>query len=290
MMRMLVFGRSGQVARELSRTAPAGTEVRCLGREDVDLAEPGSGAAAIAAAPADVVVNAAAWTAVDAAETEVAAARRLNAEAPGELAEACASSGLPLLHVSTDYVFDGSGAAPRAPDAPTGPASVYGRSKLAGEAAVLAAAPDAVILRTSWVFSAHGSNFVRTMLRLGAERDVLTVVDDQIGGPTPAAAIAAALHRIAALRVAGRGAGGVYHFAGAPDVSWADFAEVIFERAGLDVRVERIPSAAWPTAAARPANSRLDCTSTEEVFGVRRPDWREGLADVLDELLPPKDP
>jgi dTDP-4-dehydrorhamnose reductase len=283
---MLVFGRSGQVARELARTAPPSTEVLCLGRDVADLATPGAGAAAVVAHAPDVVVNAAAWTAVDAAESMEAAAQRVNGRAPAELAAACAEVGVPFLHLSTDYVFDGSGEAGRTPEDPTGPVSAYGRSKLAGELGVLAAAPEAVVLRTAWVFSAHGANFVKTMVRLGDEHEVLSVVDDQIGGPTPAAAIAHALHRIAALRLAGEGAGGIHHFAGLPEVSWAEFAEAIFARTGQAVRVERIPTSAWPTPAARPANSRLDCSSTEAAFAVTRPDWRTGLDEVLTELRP----
>ncbi|MEE4301852.1 MAG: dTDP-4-dehydrorhamnose reductase [Pseudomonadales bacterium] len=283
-MRVLVFGRSGQVARELLRRAPAGVEIECLGRAEADLSQDGRGAEALAARDPDVVVNAAAWTAVDAAEAEAAAAHRLNALAPEELARACASRGLPFLHVSTDYVFDGSGEAARAPDAPTAPRSVYGRTKLEGERRVLAAAPESVVLRTSWVFSAHGANFVKTMLRLGAEREELSIVADQVGGPTPAAAIADALLAMAGARAAGEGAAGVHHFSGAPDVSWADFAEAIFARSGLPVRVRRIATADYPTAAERPLNSRLDCSTMRAAFGIERPDWRDGLDAVLAEL------
>lgn len=283
-MKVLVFGSSGQVARELVRRAAVGVEVESLGRDDADLSIAGAGGRALASRKPDVVVNAAAWTAVDAAEDDEEGAHRLNALAPEELAAACAERALPFLHLSTDYVFDGSGDAARAPNAPTGPRSAYGRTKLEGELRVLAAAPESVVLRTSWVFSAHGANFVKTMLRLGAERDELSIVADQIGGPTPAAAIADALLTIAAARVAGEGGAGVHHFSGAPDVSWADFAEAIFARSSLPVRVRRIATADYPTPAARPLNSRLDCSTMRAAFGIERPDWRAGLDAVLEEL------
>ncbi|MFN3525782.1 MAG: SDR family oxidoreductase, partial [Paracoccus sp. (in: a-proteobacteria)] len=184
---LLVFGRSGQVARELARLAP---DARFLGREQADLTDPDACAAAIIGANA--VLNAAAYTAVDRAEAEPALAHRINAEAPAAMSRACAAQGIPFLHISTDYVFDGSGTSARAEDAATGPLGVYGASKLAGEAGVAAAGGQWAVMRTSWVFSAHGSNFVKTMLRLGAERPALSVVSDQTGGPTPAASIASA--------------------------------------------------------------------------------------------------
>jgi dTDP-4-dehydrorhamnose reductase len=280
-MRVLMFGRTGQVATEVARRLPEGWTLTALGREAADLADPAACAAAVH--DADVVLNAAAWTAVDRAEAEEAAARVVNAEAPGAMARAAAARGVPFLHVSTDYVFDGSGTAPFAPDAPTAPLGAYGRTKLAGEAAVRAAGGRHVILRTSWVFSAHGANFVRTMLRLGRERGAVRVVADQTGGPTPAAAIADALLAIAAAMRDGA-AGGTYHFSGAPDVTWADFARAIFAEAGLAVPVTDIATADYPTPARRPANSRLDCTTLQRDFGIPRPDWRAGLREVLREV------
>lgn len=281
-MKVLVFGRTGQVARELARRLP---EAEFLGRERADLADPAACAAAVNASGADVVINAAAWTAVDRAEAEEAAATVVNGAAPAAMARVCADLGVPFLHVSTDYVFDGAGTAAFAPDAPVAPLGAYGRSKLAGETGVRAAGGVHLILRTSWVFSAHGTNFVRTMLRLGAEREVLRVVADQIGGPTPAAAIAEALI-VAARAMRAGAAGGTHHFSGAPDASWADFARAIMAGAGLGCRIEDIPSSAYPTPARRPANSRLDCTSLEAAFGIARPDWQQGLAAVLREVLP----
>jgi dTDP-4-dehydrorhamnose reductase len=279
-MRALVFGQTGQVARELQRLLP---NARFLGRDQADLANPAACAAAVLTSDADVVINAAAWTAVDKAEAEEAAAIVVNGTAPAAMARAAADKGVPFLHISTDYVFDGTGVQPFAPDHPTAPLGAYGRSKLAGEVGVRAAGGRHLILRTSWVFSAHGANFVKTMLRLGAEREVLRVVADQIGGPTPAAAIAQALVTAAAALRDGA-AGGTHHFSGAPDASWADFARAIMAQAGLPCRIEDIPTSEYPTPARRPLNSRLDCAAFKASFGVQRPDWREGLVSVMAEL------
>lgn len=279
-MTILVFGKTGQVARELARLE--GTA--CLGREAADLSDPAACAAAIRAANPAAVINAAAWTAVDRAEDEEVPATRINAAAPGAMAAECAALGIPFVQISTDYVFDGSGAAPWRPDDATGPLGAYGRSKLAGERAVAAAGGTWAVLRTSWVVSAHGSNFVRTMLRLGRERDALSVVADQIGGPTPARAIAAACVKIADTLVSEPERTGIYHFSGAPDTSWAGFAREIFAQAGIACAVRDIASSGYPTPAARPLNSRLDCTATETSFAISRPDWRAGLADILRDL------
>jgi dTDP-4-dehydrorhamnose reductase len=283
-MRVLVFGKTGQVATELARRMPPGWLATFLGRDAADLSDPAACAAAVMAAQADVVINAAAWTAVDRAETEEPAALLVNADSPGAMARACAARGLPFLHISTDYVFDGSGTRPWQVDDPTGPLGAYGRTKLAGEDMVRAAGGPHAILRTSWVFSAHGANFVKTMLRVGKTRDTLTVVDDQTGGPTPAAAIADALIAIAAAFAAGQGRSGTYHFSGTPDVTWADFARAIFAAAGMSVTVTGIPTSAYPTPARRPANSRLDCAALTAAYGISRPDWQSGLTDVLKDL------
>lgn len=281
-VRILVFGQTGQVARELARRMPLGVSAKFIGRGQADLADPAACAAAVMAYEGDVVINAAAWTAVDKAETEEAAALVVNGDAPGAMAQACAARGLPFLHISTDYVFDGAGDQPFGVDHPVAPLGAYGRTKLAGEQAVQAAGGGHLILRTSWVVSAHGSNFVKTMLRLGAERDSLNVVADQIGGPTPAADIADALYEMAAGLLAGK-PGGVQHFAGGPDCSWADFAREIMARAGLACVVHDIPSSAYPTPAKRPLNSRLDCSGLA-LFGIARPEWRVGLDKILQEL------
>lgn len=280
-MKVLVFGQTGQVARELARRCPSSLTARFLGRDQADLSDPAACAALIGGC--DVVINAAAWTAVDKAEAEEAAATVVNGDAPAAMARACAALGLPFLHISTDYVFDGAGEQPFAVDDPVAPLGAYGRSKLAGERGVLAAGGNALILRTSWVVSAHGTNFVKTMLRLGAERESLNVVADQIGGPTPAAAIADALY-VAARAMAGGAPGGVHHFAGQPETSWAGFAREIMSRAGLACQIKDIPSSAYPTPAKRPLNSRLECSAFEVAFGVPRPDWRAGLDEILQEL------
>jgi dTDP-4-dehydrorhamnose reductase len=279
-MKLLVFGKTGQVARELQRLRPDAT---FLGREEANLRDPAACAAAIMASDAAAIINAAAWTAVDKAETEEPAARVVNGDAPTAMAKAAAAKGLPFLHISTDYVFDGTGTRPFTPDDPTAPQNAYGRSKLAGEQGVRAANGNHLILRTSWVVSAHGANFVKTMLRLGAERDVLPVVADQIGGPTPASDIAGTLLLLAGELLDGAN-GGTYHYAGAPDVSWADFARTIMTQADLSCRIEDIPSSAYPTPARRPMNSRLDCRTLFTDFEVRRPDWRAKLQNILMEL------
>lgn len=287
-MRLLVIGRSGQLATELARRAGEGLAVTALGREAADLAHPGAAAAAVLAAleagGVDAVINAAAHTAVDRAESEEALALAVNGDAPGAMAQVAAARGVPFLQVSTDYVFDGTGTRPWRPEDPVGPLGAYGRSKLEGEVQVRNAGGPHAILRTSWVFSAHGANFVKTMLRLGRERDRLTVVADQVGGPTAAGDIADALIVMARGLAADPGKSGTYHFAGAPDASWADFAREIFAQAGLPTQVADIPTSAYPTPAARPANSRLDCATLAAAFGIERPDWRASLSSVLDEL------
>lgn len=280
-MSLLVFGQTGQVATELARRAPGAV---FLGRDAVDLTDAEACAAAIRAHAPTAVINAAAYTAVDRAEEDADIAMRVNADAPAAMAQACAGLGIPLVHISTDYVFDGSGTDPRQPDAATGPINTYGRTKLAGEQGIAQAGGTYAILRTSWVVSAHGANFVRTMLRLSETRNALNIVDDQIGGPTCAGDIAAACLRIADQLIADPTKSGTYHFAGAPDVSWKDFAAAIFAATGREVAVTGIPSSDYPTPAKRPLNSRLDCSATQKVFGIARPDWRVGLQDILTEL------
>lgn len=278
---ILIFGQTGQVARELARRRP---DAVFLGRDRVDLSDPAGCAAAIADHKPRAVINAAAWTAVDKAEAEEAAAARVNGAAPGAMAVACAGLGVPFVHISTDYVFDGSGARPWRPGDATGPLGAYGRTKLAGENAVRAAGGVQAILRTSWVFSAHGANFVKTMLRVGALRDSVSVVGDQVGGPTPAGDIAGAVLAMADTLSARPETAGIYHFSGAPDVSWAGFAREIFAQAGMATTVTDIPTSAYPTPAKRPGNSRMDCTTFTQTFGLPRPDWRAGLEAVLTEL------
>ena len=283
-MTILVFGKTGQVARELQALAPVIAPIIALSREEADLATPGACAAAIERHSPTAVINAAAYTAVDRAEDEEELATQVNGFAPAEMAKACAKNDIPFVHLSTDYVFDGSGKVPWRPDDRTAPVSAYGRSKLSGEKGVTAAGGRYAILRTSWVFSAHGQNFVKTMLRLGAEREQLRVVADQIGGPTPAAAIAQACLTIAGQLANDPAKAGTYHFSGAPDASWADFARAIFAQAGLVCEVVDINTIDYPTPARRPANSRLDCSAIESTFGIARPDWQAGLAAVLKQI------
>ena len=279
-MTILVFGKTGQVATELQARA----DVMALGRDRADLSAPEACAAAIRQIRPEAVINAAAYTAVDQAEGEEELAAVVNGAAPAAMARACAELGIPFVHISTDYVFDGSGEAPWPVDATTSPLGAYGRTKLIGEEGVRAAGGVHVILRTSWVFSAHGRNFVKTMLRLGAERGRLTIVADQIGGPTPAGDIAEACLSIAVQLRDDPSRSGTYHFSGAPDVSWADFAREIFAQANLACTVENIPTSAFPTPARRPANSRLDCSTTTQIFGISRPDWRRGLSRILKDI------
>ena len=285
-MRLLVFGRTGQVATELGRLAGPGLDVTALGRDRANLADADACAAIIAGTDADVVINAAAYTAVDRAEEEEALATAINAAAPGAMARASAEKGLPFLHISTDYVFDGSKEGAWVEDDLTAPLGAYGRSKLAGEEAVRAAGGAHVILRTAWVFSGTGSNFVKTMLGVGRDRDRLTVVDDQRGGPTSAGDIAAALVTIARAFHAGRGSSGTFHFAGRPTTTWCGFAREIFARTGWEKGPEIVPitTADWPTPARRPVNSALDCSKILAAYGIAQPDWQAALDALLKEL------
>jgi dTDP-4-dehydrorhamnose reductase len=281
---ILVFGKTGQVASALQRQG----DVQAFGRDQADLGDPAACSALIEAHKPSAVINAAAYTAVDKAEEEEALATRINGAAPGAMARACAGLGIPFLHVSTDYVFDGSGTEPWRETDPVAPQNAYGRSKLAGEAAVQEAGGHWAILRTAWVFSAQGANFVKTMLRLSQTRDALTVVADQVGCPTPAADIAATLLHMAQTMQgdAGTGSnkGGLYHYGGQPPVSWADFAREIFAQAGKTVSVQDIPTSDYPTPASRPLNSRLDCSKLTTDFGITPPDWQAGLSTVLKDL------
>jgi len=279
-MSILVFGRTGQLARELAKHEG----VTCLGRDQADLSDPEACANAIRDRAPLSVINAAAYTAVDRAEEEEALATVINGDAPGAMARACAELDIPFVTVSTDYVFDGKGTASWRTDDASAPVNAYGRSKLAGERAVSMAGGAFGILRTSWVVSSHGHNFVKTMLRLGRERERLTIVADQIGAPTPARDIATACLEMALQLGQDPAKSGLYHLAGAPQTSWADFAREIFRQAGITCKVEDILTSDYPTPAARPLNSRLDCALLETVFGIPQPDWRTGLNDILKEL------
>ncbi len=281
-MRILLFGRNGQVARCLQEEA--GDGLVALGRNAADLMHEGAAQTAIAAHSPDVVINAAAYTAVDKAEEEQDAAAQLNANAPGEMARAAIAAGAQFIHLSSDYVFDGLSETPYAETDIANPLNVYGRTKRAGEQFVLSENPQAIVIRTSWVFSEFGDNFVKTMMRLGAERDSLRIVADQIGGPTPARDIAKTLLAIAAKKHRGAPGDGLYHYQGAPTVNWADFAGKIFDYAELSVTVTPVTTAQYPTLAARPLNTHLNCGKIERDFGVAMPDWRVRLRQIIDTL------
>jgi dTDP-4-dehydrorhamnose reductase len=289
-LRILVTGAKGQVVSSLVERAPPGVEVVALGRPELDLAEPASIRDAFDDETADVVVNAAAYTAVDQAESEEALATRINGEGAGLVAEAARALGAPIIQLSTDYVFDGSLDRPYLEDDPVGPIGAYGRSKLAGEEAVAAANPRHVILRTAWVYSPFGANFVKTMLRLGETRNEVRVVADQRGSPTSALDIADAVFGVAArmLMQPEPEHYGVFHMTGAGEATWAEFAEAIFDQVrglgGPAVRVIPIATADYPTAARRPANSRLDCGRLLRDYGFSLPDWRESLPAVVERL------
>ncbi|MGG5809981.1 dTDP-4-dehydrorhamnose reductase [Falsiroseomonas sp. CW058] len=294
-MRILVAGREGQVARALvARLAPDGHEVTALEPPELDLTRREGIAAAVRAARPALVVNAAAYTAVDRAEDDAALAHAVNRDGAGWLAAEAAAIGAPFVHFSTDYVFDGRKGAPYVEtDAPS-PLGVYGASKEAGERAVLAANPRSAVLRTAWVCSADGANFVKTMLRLGAERDELRVVADQHGAPTFAADLAEAVARMMPRLLsapAGDEAFGLFHLSGAPHTTWHDFAAAILDGAAARgrprPRLVPIATADYPTRAARPADGRLDCTRIGRVHGIAPADWRDSLARCLDALVGP---
>lgn len=282
-MKVLLFGTDGQLGLELQRRRGA-IEIEARGLDVADFTDPEACVACVEATDADVVINASAYTAVDKAEEMEDLALQINGVTPALLAQAVAKRGLPFVHVSTDYVFDGSGETPFQTDAPTGPLGAYGRTKLAGEEGVQAANGTYAILRTSWVVSSHGHNFIKTMLRLGAEHERLTIVADQIGGPTPAAALADACFAAAKGLLTDPIKTGCYHVSGGPDVSWADFAREIFAQSNYGTEVVDIPTSDYPTPAKRPLNSRMDNSSFENNFGLPRPDWRIGLSEILNDL------
>jgi dTDP-4-dehydrorhamnose reductase len=274
--RILLTGARGQVGFELQRALSVIGEVSAHGRERLDLADHARLREAMRAEKPTIVVNAAAYTAVDRAETEAPIARAVNALAVAVLAEEAAALGAPVVHLSTDYVFSGSSDVPYREDDPTGPRCVYGATKLEGEALLRATGARGLCVRTSWVYAERGHNFVRTMLRLAREGKPLRVVDDQVGSPTWARALAEAI-AVAIARGAFTERVETFHLAGAGRCSWFEFAQEIFARAGVDANVEPIATAAFPTPAKRPAFSVLDCDRAERELGVRLPDWRESL-------------
>jgi len=291
-LRILQFGRSGQVGTELlSKAIARGHDIAALGRDIIDLAQPDRIPWAVSAAGrVDVVINGAAYTQVDKAEAEPERAALVNSDAARVLAETCAKRNLPLIHLSTDYVFDGRKSEPYLEEDTPAPLNVYGRTKLLGEIAVRECHPAHIILRTSWVYSAHGTNFVRTMLRLGTELDELRIVDDQRGAPTAAGDIAEACLTLCEAIVQRRAATpwGTYHFTAAGETTWFGFAKAIFEDAaswyGRRPVIVPIASSAYAAAASRPLNSRLNCEKIVRNFGILPRPWRQGLDEVLAAL------
>lgn len=291
-MRIVVTGQAGQVARSLAERAPAGVTVIPLARPTLDLENLASIVPSIAASRPDIVVNAAAYTAVDLAESQERTALLVNGEAAGEVARAARALGVPVIHISTDYVFDGTLERPYREDDPVGPISAYGCSKLAGEQAVVAATDDYAILRTAWVYSPFGKNFVRTMLRLAETRSEIGVVADQAGCPTNALDIADAILAVAhnlSVRPDDQALRGIFHMGAQGEAVWADVAEAIFtERAAAGhapVTVKRIATADYPTPAKRPSNSRLDSSRLAAIHGVTLPHWRGSLSACVQRLI-----
>lgn len=283
-MRILVLGRSGQLARAFSRLGGEGQSVLCLGRPDLDFRDPDAVEAQVLAMKPDAVINAAAYTQVDAAEEDEAGAREVNALGPEAAARACRRLGAPFLHISTDYVFDGGKGSPYGPQDPIAPLNAYGRTKAEGEARIQDANPEVLIVRTSWLYAEEGSNFLRTMLRLAQSRAAIDVVADRFGSPTWATDLASAC----LVAVQSSGANGVYHFAGEGCTSWAQFASAIFEEAGKRgwpvAAVRPIPASDYPARAARPINSALDSRAFLQRFGVAARPWRASLQECLDKL------
>jgi len=281
--RVLVTGGNGQVGRSIAELASdarfAALDIAVTDRSTVDITDRAGLNAAFDRLQPDVVINAAAYTSVDAAESDEAAATAVNTDGVASLADLCAAHGARLLHLSTDYVFDGTKDGWYVESDPIAPLGVYGRTKAAGEAAARAC-PAHLILRTSWVYATHGNNFVKTMLRIGAELPELGVVDDQVGCPTSAHDIAEAL-----LHLSSMDANGTYHLAGADQASWHEFAEAIFAAADLTTTANPISTADYPTIAPRPANSRLDSSALADATGVRLPGWRDSLSGVVSTIL-----
>ncbi|MBL8452001.1 MAG: dTDP-4-dehydrorhamnose reductase [Zoogloea sp.] len=297
-MKILLFGKNGQVGWELQRSlAPLG-EVVALDHDGApglsgNFADPDSLAATVRAVAPDLIVNAAAHTAVDKAESEPDFARALNALAPGVLAREAAACGALLVHYSTDYVFDGSGDAPRNEHAPTAPLSVYGRTKLEGEDLIRASGCRHLIFRTSWVYAARGGNFARTMLKLAAERDTLTIINDQHGAPTGADLLADVSAHAARMTLASPALAGTYHLVAGGETTWHAYARHVIEFArarGVPIKVAAeailpVPTSAFPTPARRPANSRLDTRKLQQAFGLVLPSWQQGVDRMLTEIL-----
>ena len=279
-MKILLFGKTGQVARELCNRP----NVSAMGRDKADFTEPEKIIEIVKSTNADIIINAAAYTAVDLAEDEFQLASIINGTTVTEIAKVAAKRHIPFLHISTDYVFKGDGNLSWKTNDQTNPQNSYGKSKLIGERGIIKAGGPHVILRTSWVFSAHGDNFVKTILRLASKNHELNIVNDQIGGPTCANDIADALWKIASDFYAGNGITGIYHFSGKPNSSWAYFASEIFAQTKQDITIKQISTTNFLTKVERPLNSRLDCSSLKIDYGIDQPKWKKGLTNVLANL------
>lgn len=288
-MSILVIGHSGQVARSLVERAGEADSVTALGRPELDITDADALARTIDRAEPDLVINASAYTAVDAAETDEAAAFAVNEAGPAALARLCKAAGIPLFHYSTDYVFDGSKDGAYSETDPTAPLGVYGRSKHAGEVAIADAMDDYLILRTAWVYSPFGKNFLKTMLRLAGDRDELTIVSDQYGCPTSVLDIADASLSLARQWRDGQKKPGIYHLCATGSISWRGFASAIFETSagmgGPTAKAHPIPSKDYPTPAKRPANSRLDCSRLKHDYGIELPQWTDSMQSCVRRVL-----
>ena len=288
-MSILIIGRSGQVATALRSRSTDTHRIVALGRDIADLTDAASIEKAISRFFPSLIINAAAYTAVDQAESDEDAAFALNCHGPAKLADLCENHKIPLIHYSTDYVFDGTKEEPYVETDPTSPIGVYGRSKLAGELEITARTGRAIILRTAWVYSTTGGNFVKNMLRLASDRDRVSVVDDQVGCPTAASDIADATLRIAQSVLSGNCHYGTFHMCGSGETSWFGFAKEIFQisaqQNGPFATVVPIPTAEYPTPAKRPANSRLACEKLKTVYGIYLPTWTDSLRDCVQNLV-----
>lgn len=277
---ILVFGKTGQVANELKDMK----DVISIDRLEADLNDPRACEAIIGKYKPTAVINAAAYTDVDNAENEEEKATVINGYTPGAIARKCANINIPFVHISSEYVFDGCGKIPVSPKTPPNPQNAYGRSKLQGEKEIITSNANYAIVRTSRVVSAHGKNFVKTMLQLSQTKENISVVSDQIGGPTPAKALADACREIASQIIIDPKKSGIYHFSGSPNVSWCQFANEIFKKINCTTKAFPVLTSQYPTLAKRPRNNRLDCRTTKSIFNISRPNWKKSLDNILNEL------
>lgn len=283
-MRLVLIGKTGQVAREIQNLVSDSISLIALSRKELDLLNPDSSVTCLSKLKPDVIINAAAYTNVDLAEKEEDEANTINALSPTAIANYSASKGIPLIHLSTDYVFEGTGKDSWKPKDSLNPRSAYGRSKLKGELGILASKGNHIILRTSWIFSSYGNNFLKKIIELSKSNNEINVVSDQVGGPTPACEIAKACLNISQKIYLDPNKKGIYHFSGKPNVSWAGFAKEIIHQLGSNVVINDISTNDFKNIARRPYNSRLDCSSLNKKFGIERPEWKSSLLSMLKQL------